>query len=531
MSVFLLPKALCDEINSLMQKFWWGHQKKEKGVPWMSWSRMGLPKSRGGMGFRDLHFFNKALLAKQCWRLWKEEDIITAKIMKAKYYPNESILEAKLGTKPSFIWRSIYKSRALVKEGLIWRIGDGSRVHIWGDKWLPIPTTYCVQSPPKNLAPDALVSELIERRVGGWKQNLLLENFNKEEVEAIQSIPISFTNQPDRQIWRSTMKGEFTVGSAYHMAKENEANLQAGCSNRREEGNIWKGIWSSNFPNAVKTFMWRACQNLLPTRENLVKRCIIKDPSCSICGLEIESTEHILWECTSSSDVWGASLQRFQKSSCLAFKNFQQIAESIFQEGMKEEFEIFCITGRKIWLRRNEWIHEGAFTHPNTLALGAQQIQEEFHRINQKKDGEPQQGSDNRWQNPLEGWLKVNCDAAIDRGGRRMGVGIILRDHEGNIRAAWSFSRPGLLDPTAAEASALFHGLKHCKELGVSKLVVEGDSKVIISAVQNRDASSSRFGHLIDDFGLLSLLADCAREKGVKSSSTWLSKGGLKICL
>jgi hypothetical protein len=188
MSVFLLPKALCDEINSLMQNFWWGHQKKEKGIPWMSWSRMGLPKSRGGMGFQDLHFFNKALLAKQCWRLWKEEESITAKIMKAKYYPNESILEAKLGTKPSFIWRSSYKSRVLVREGLIWRIGDGSRVHIWGDKWLPTPTTYCIQSPPKNLAPDAMVSDLIDRRIGGWKQNLLLENFNKEEVEAIQSV-------------------------------------------------------------------------------------------------------------------------------------------------------------------------------------------------------------------------------------------------------------------------------------------------------------------------------------------------------
>jgi ribonuclease HI len=82
-------------------------------------------------------------------------------------------------------------------------------------------------------------------------------------------------------------------------------------------------------------------------------------------------------------------------------------------------------------------------------------------------------------------------------------VGIILRDHEGKVRAAWSFSRPGLLDPTAIEASALFHGLKHCKELGISKLVVEGDSKVIISAVQNRDASSSRFGYLIDDIVMI----------------------------
>ena len=83
--------------------------------------------------------------------------------MKVKHYPNGSILKAKLGNKPSIIWRSVYNSRASVQEGLIWRIGDGSMVHIWGDKWLPTPTTYCIQSPPpKGLALDALVSELID---------------------------------------------------------------------------------------------------------------------------------------------------------------------------------------------------------------------------------------------------------------------------------------------------------------------------------------------------------------------------------
>jgi hypothetical protein len=66
-----------------------------------------------------------------------KEDSITAKIMKGKYYPNGSVLDAKLGNKPSFIWRSILSSRSLIQDGLVWRIGDGSRVHIWGDKWLP----------------------------------------------------------------------------------------------------------------------------------------------------------------------------------------------------------------------------------------------------------------------------------------------------------------------------------------------------------------------------------------------------------
>jgi hypothetical protein len=87
MGVFKLPKALCKEINSLMMKFFWGHQENDKQIHWMSWSQMGFSKNNGGMGFRDFVCFNKALLAKQIWRLWKTPDSLLARIMKAKYYP------------------------------------------------------------------------------------------------------------------------------------------------------------------------------------------------------------------------------------------------------------------------------------------------------------------------------------------------------------------------------------------------------------------------------------------------------------
>ncbi|XP_059437076.1 uncharacterized protein LOC132170205 [Corylus avellana] len=136
MSIFKLPKVLCLEINSLMMKFFWGHKEKENKIHWMSWSKMSLSKAQGGLGFRDIVSFNKALLAKQIWRLWKYPDSLIAKIMKAKYYPECSVLDAPCGKKPSFAWRSIQNSSDLVNEGLIWRVGNGQSIRIWQDKWV-----------------------------------------------------------------------------------------------------------------------------------------------------------------------------------------------------------------------------------------------------------------------------------------------------------------------------------------------------------------------------------------------------------
>jgi hypothetical protein len=62
---------------------------------------------------------------------------------------------------------------------------------------------------------------------------------------------------------------------------------------RARVSGIWKLIWSLNLPNAAKMFLWRACQNILPTKKNLLKRCIVKEPSYPICGIDGGSLPHI----------------------------------------------------------------------------------------------------------------------------------------------------------------------------------------------------------------------------------------------
>lgn len=91
----------------MMERFWWSHKENDKNIQWRSWTKIGESKKRGGLGFRDLESFNKAMLAKQIQRMHNNSDSVVAKIRREKYFKNGNLLEAKLGSSPTLIWRSI----------------------------------------------------------------------------------------------------------------------------------------------------------------------------------------------------------------------------------------------------------------------------------------------------------------------------------------------------------------------------------------------------------------------------------------
>ena len=113
-------------------------------MAWLSWDRMMLPKSKGGMGFRDMRAFNQALLVKQAWRLLDTPDSLCARLMRAKYYPNGNLLDTVFTRNSSVVWKGIEHRLELLKRGVIWRVGDGALIKTWQDPSISRGPSFCL---------------------------------------------------------------------------------------------------------------------------------------------------------------------------------------------------------------------------------------------------------------------------------------------------------------------------------------------------------------------------------------------------
>ncbi|XP_042973040.1 uncharacterized protein LOC122304840 [Carya illinoinensis] len=352
-------RKLCKEIAAVMARFWWSHMQNDKKIHWRSWSKMGDSKGRGGLGFREFECFNKAMLAKQVWRILNNPNSLVARVMQEKYFKGKSVLDARLGYSPSLVWRSLFSSIGLIKDGLLWRFGDGNTIKIWKDRWVPSSSFHLLRSPVKMLPAEATVKQLTKKDRGKWNEELINEIFNKEEAEAIE--------------------------------------------------------------NDSPVHKW-AC-----------------------------SAGHFM-------DLWK------QINSCLE------------EDGVG----LVACTMRRIWLRRNSFIFEKKFESPKVLIHAAKQNLEEFRTVNNPSKPDQVDRRLIRWKEPDAMVCKVNWDAALDVKNKQVGIGIIVRDSEGEILAYLCSKLSIVVKAVVVEAYALRRAMFSYLELGLQKVMLEGDSQVVV---------------------------------------------------
>lgn len=218
-----------------MAKYWWGEAEGRNKIHWCSWDKMLKAKMDGGLGFRNLICFNKALLGKQIWRMLRFPNLLVSKILKAKYFPKDSILNCKIPKNSSWFWQSIMSAREVVKGVVLKRVGSGKSIRIWKDQWIPNN----LNGRPTTMGPDKGEEQKVEELISHfrWNRNEVYRRFNREDADNILKIPISLSNSGDKHFWIHSRHGEYSVKSCYQTLLKEEKRIESDA--RGESGSSY----------------------------------------------------------------------------------------------------------------------------------------------------------------------------------------------------------------------------------------------------------------------------------------------------
>lgn len=434
-------------------------------------------KLDGGLGFRDLNIFNSALLARQLWRLMQRPNSLVWRLLKAKYFPNCGILDARLGSRPSYTWRSLCGARWVIEGGSRWRVADGFHLSIWESKWLPRPSTFKVITPFNPQFSLLRVGDFIDRDNGSWKEDMVNLAFLPVDAEIIMNIPLSLNFPPDRLIWHFSSNGELTVKSAYHFIlqrKRGEVPQSSTCTLRCG----WKFIWSLAIPPRMRMFAWRVCAGALPSAARLAHRIPNFAMKCSVCGAMEETDMHTLFECPLASEVW-LGIKFGRAISSANHKSVWDVLVWAREVWGDAEAGNFVAVMWMIWNSRNQMLFGKLEDHPSVLGLRAIKLVEDYSECNAHVALECG-GTDVVWRPPDPGTIKLNFDAGKIAGGNH-GWGVVARDASGDIIFSGSSQGSGFLGPELEEARACRFALQEALKLGIRNAIVEGDFQALIS--------------------------------------------------
>lgn len=80
-----------------------------------------------------------------------------------------------------------------------------------------------------------------------------------------------------------------------------------------------------------------------------------------------------------------------------------------------------------------------------------------------------------------------------------MGIGVVVRDHWGQVQAVLAASRSAIQSAAIAESWALLRAVTFCNELGLGCVQFEGDAKLVVDAVNKNTFDYSWNGQLVED--------------------------------
>ncbi|GAU42391.1 hypothetical protein TSUD_296890 [Trifolium subterraneum] len=229
----LAPCCVLKSIEKIQRNFLWGGGAEERKICWAKWDQICLPKVKGGLGVKNLEFFNLALLRKWKWRFLNHDNAIWADLLRYRYGHLPSLLLSGLDitsiAHSSLWWRDIISpergmSDSWFKSNISCRVGNGNNIGFWQFKLYGNQAFYDLF--PDLYAKEAIKNIMVSERLHGtgsvslwrWNWSESLSENEAQQLTAVQGLFDGFSlhnNNHDQWRWSPDSNGLFTVKSSY----------------------------------------------------------------------------------------------------------------------------------------------------------------------------------------------------------------------------------------------------------------------------------------------------------------------------
>ena len=316
MSLFQMPKTVAAKIVKLQRRFFWGGSSGEsKCCPPVKWSDIELPREMGGLGVGNILHKNLILLFKWWWRFSETDNTLWKRIIQSVHDISghkasmDTFRTVRTGTWSTLVGNDpdTVKVRTIIEEGMVLRVGDGSSIRFWHDKWCEAGILKCTF--PRffalSLQRNAQINQMGEWTENSWVWNLQwrrpLYDWEIEDVRILQHIVQQHGPKWDTQdgvLWQRTEVASYPTKCIN--AKFNETM----CSSLSNV--IAPIIWKNFIPPRAKLTVWLANMEKLKTGDFLVEKGIVSPQNawCPFCRNELESNSHIIFACRFAWSTW-----------------------------------------------------------------------------------------------------------------------------------------------------------------------------------------------------------------------------------
>ena len=174
----------------------------------------------------------------------------------------------------------------------------------------------------------------------------------------------------------------------------------------------------------------------------------------------------------------------------------------------RDDLRVFATLAWAAWMCRNKALFEHTVPSPVHIAAGFCKLVEETRlaskrtRIVQPPQFSPPSVAS--WARPNAGWVKVNVDAHVGAN-RMVGLGVVVRDWQGDLLVAATTRLNVAWEASLAEAAAARFGMMIARRFGYRKVCPEGDAIYVVSAIYHKRVGYAPISSLLSDVLSLSL--------------------------